>query len=174
MYFQTYLTTSSTNLTLHFLTWCNYAAQLHPSLRKVKGKGKISPDQLMEKLKMRVLSWSMNGLEAFKVLNWLMSQCKKTIVTELFFPKHIHHFRNDPFLEIDSIAVAKICWNLLIFSKHCFCKSMRLWAHFRNTINRLHMNGTRSILAIISFMAVISWIANVKHQTCKSESVRSK
>ena len=52
--FQTYLTTSWTNLTLHFLTWCNYAAQLHPSLGKVKGKGKISPDQWMEKLKMRI------------------------------------------------------------------------------------------------------------------------
>ena len=28
-----------------FLTWYNYAAQIHPSLGKVKGKGKISPDQ---------------------------------------------------------------------------------------------------------------------------------
>ena len=39
--FQTYLTTSWTNLALHFLTWCNYVAQLHPSLGKVKGKGKF-------------------------------------------------------------------------------------------------------------------------------------
>ena len=37
-----------------FLTWYNYAAQIHPSLGKVKGKGKISPDQWMEKLKMRI------------------------------------------------------------------------------------------------------------------------
>ena len=29
----------------------------------------------------------------------------------------------------------------MIFSKHLFCKSMHLWAHFRNTINQLHMIG---------------------------------
>ena len=91
-----------------------------------------------------------------------------------FFQNTFTSFRSDPFLEIDSIAVAKICWNLLIFSKHRFCKSMRLWPHFRNSINQLHVNGTRSILAVISFMAVISWIASAKRQTCKSESVRSK
>ena len=79
---------SWTNLTLHFLTWFNYAAQLHPSLGKVKGKGKISPDQWMEKLKMRNLSWSMNGLEIFKVLNWLLSQYRKTIVAEFFSKTH--------------------------------------------------------------------------------------
>ena len=44
-----------------------YAAQLHPSFRKVKGK--ISPDQWMEKLKMRNLSWPMNRPETFKALN---------------------------------------------------------------------------------------------------------
>ena len=38
------------------------------------------------------LSWSMNGLEIFKVLNWLMSQYRKTIVLEFFFSKHIHQF----------------------------------------------------------------------------------
>ena len=66
---------------LHFLTF--------PSFGKVKGKGNISPDQWMEKLKMRNLSWSINGLE---VLNWLMSEYRKTIVAEFFFSKHIHQF----------------------------------------------------------------------------------
>ena len=55
------------------------------------------------------LSWSMNGLEIFKVLNWLISQYRKTIVGEFFFQNTLTSFRNDPFLEIDSIAVAKIC-----------------------------------------------------------------
>ena len=115
---------SWTNLTLHFLTWFNYAAQLHPSLGKVKGKGKISPDQWMEKLKMRNLSWSMNGLEIFKVLNWLILQYRKTIVGEFFFQNTLTSFRNDPFLEIDSIAVAKICWYFRnIFSaRACTCE----------------------------------------------------
>ena len=85
--FRIYLAISWTNLTLYFLTWCNHATQVHPSFGKVKGKGKISPDQWMEKLKMRNLSWSMNGLEIFKVLNWLMSQYRKTIVAEFFFYK---------------------------------------------------------------------------------------
>ena len=31
------------------------------------------------------LSWSMNGLEILKVLNWLMSQYRKTIMAEFFF-----------------------------------------------------------------------------------------
>ena len=34
---------------------------------------------------MRNFSWLMNGLEIVKVLNWLMSQYRKTIVEELFF-----------------------------------------------------------------------------------------
>ena len=38
------------------------------------------------------LSWSMSGLEIFKVLNWLMSQNRKKIVAEFFFSKHIHQF----------------------------------------------------------------------------------
>ena len=50
---------------------------------------------------------------------------------------------------------------MLFFSKHLFCKSMHPWAHFRNAINQLHVNGTWSISAVISFiMAVISWIAS--------------
>ena len=42
---------------------------------------KNSPDTWMEKL----FPWTEN----FKVLNWLMSQCTKTIVAK-FFSKHIH------------------------------------------------------------------------------------
>ena len=63
--FQVYLTTSWTNLTLHCLTWCNYAAQLHPSLGKIKGKGKF----LLES------KWKnyFHELDIFKVLNWLKS-----------------------------------------------------------------------------------------------------
>ena len=105
------------------------------------------------------LSWSVNGLEIFKVLNRLMSQYRKKI--GVFFQNTFTSFRNDPFLQIDFFEAAKICWNLLIFSKHLFCKNMHPWAHFRNTINQLHVNGTWSILAVISFiMAVISWTAN--------------
>ena len=66
----------------------------------------------------------MNALEIFKVLNWLMSQYRKTIVAEFFFKKKFTSLRNDPFVEIDSIVVAKICWNLMIFSKHFLCKSI--------------------------------------------------
>ena len=95
--FQTYLTTSWTNLTLHFVTWCNYAAQLHHSLRicinlqiiKSLIKGKISPDQWMEKL----FPWT----EIFKVLNWLMSQYRKTIVAEFFFKAHSPVVETIPF-----------------------------------------------------------------------------
>ena len=82
--FQVYLTTSWTNLTLHFLTWCNYAAQLHPSLGKVKGKGKFLLNSKWKNY--------FHGLDIFKVLNWLMSQYRKTIVAEFFFSKHIHQF----------------------------------------------------------------------------------
>ena len=85
-----------------------YAAQLHPSFRKVKGK--ISPDQWMEKLKMRNLSWPMNGPETFKALNWLMSQYRKTVVAEFFFKTNSPVLEMVLFLEIKSIAVAKICW----------------------------------------------------------------
>ena len=69
----------------------------------------------------------------------------------VLFQNTFTSFRNDLFLEIDSIAVAKIYWNLLIFSKRLFWKNMQLWAHFHNTINQLHVNGTWSILAVISF-----------------------
>ena len=93
-----------------------------------------------------------DGLDILKVLSWLMSQYGKTIVEEFFFKAH------SPLLEM--ILFWK--WTssqLLIFSEHLFCKNMHLWAHFRNTINQLHVNGTWFILAVISFMAVISWIA---------------
>ena len=73
---------------LRWMICTKYAAQLRTSLGKVKGKGPISPDQWMEKLRMRNLSWSMNRLEIFKVLNWLMSQYRKTIVAEFFFKIH--------------------------------------------------------------------------------------
>ena len=116
----------------------------------------------------------MNGLEIFKALNWLMSQYRKNNCGRVLFQNTFTSFRNDPFLEIDSIAVAKMCWNFLMFSKHLFCKNMYLWAHLRNTINQLHVNETWPISAFISFMAAISWIANVRHQTCKLESVRIK
>ena len=90
-------------------------------------------------------------------------------MAEFLFQSTFTTFRNNPFLEIDFIAVAKICWNLLIFSEYLFCKSMHLMrAHSRNTMNQLHVNGTWSILAVILFMVVISWIANVRHQTCKN------
>ena len=75
-----YLTTSWTNLTLHFLTWCNYAAQLHPSLGKVKGKGKLLLNSKWKNY--------FHGLYIFKVLNWLMSQYRKTIETEFFLKAH--------------------------------------------------------------------------------------
>ena len=106
-----------------------HAAKLHPSFPKFKGKQKIFPDQRMEKLKMRNLSSSMNGLEKLKVLNWLMSQYRKRL-WQSSSSKDITSFRNEPFLEIDSIAVAKISRNFLIFSKHLLCKSMHLWAVF--------------------------------------------
>ena len=112
-----------------------------------------------------------HGLEIFKVLNWLMSQCRKNNCGRVLFQSTFISFRNDPFLEIDFTAVAKICWNLPIFSKHLFCKSMHLRAHFRDTISQLHVDGTWLSLAVISFMAVISWIANVRHQTFRSEKV---
>ena len=99
---------------------------------------------------------------------------EKQLWQSSFFQNTFTSFRNDIFLKIDSIAVAKICWNLLIFSTHYLCKRMHLWAHFRNTIKQLHVNGMWSILTVTSFMAVISWIANVRHRTCKSESIRSK
>ena len=141
----------------HFLTWFNYAAQLHPTLGKSKEKSLL------------INEWTEN-FQSFELINVAI---QKNNCGRVLFQSTFTSFRNDPFLEIDSIAVAKICWNLLIFSKHFFCKSMHLWAHFRNTINQLHVNGTWSILAVISFMAVISWIANVRHQTWKSQSVRT-
>ena len=98
---------------------------------------------------------------------------KKNSCGRVLFQSTFTSFRNHPFLEIDFIAAAKIWWNLPIFSKHLFCKSMHQWANFRNTINQLHVNRTWSILAVISFMAVMSWIANVRHRACKSESVRT-
>ena len=69
--------------------------------------------------------------------------------------------RTDPFLEIGSIAVAKICWNFRnrFAARGCTCELF-----FRNPINQLHVNRTWSVLAVISFTAVISLIANVRHQ----------
>ena len=145
------------------------AAQLHHSLGKVKGKRKFLLNSKWKNYFHRL--YISNCFELINVAT------KKNNCGRVLFQSTFTTFRNDHFLEIDFIAVAKTCWNLLIFSAYLFWKSMHLWAHFRNTINQLHVNGTWSILAVISlpisFMAVISWIANVKHQTCKSESVRT-
>ena len=43
-------------------------------------------------------------------LNWLMSQYRKTNVAEFFFQSRFTICWSDPFLEIDSIAVAEIWW----------------------------------------------------------------
>ena len=93
--------------------------------------------------------WTGN-FQSFELINVAI---KKNNCGRVFFQSTFTSFRNDSFLEMDSIAVAKICWKLLIFSKHLYCKSMHLWAHctFCNTINQLHMNGTWSILEVISF-----------------------
>ena len=116
---------SRTNLTLHFVTWCNYAVQLHPSLHICSlNICKSSSHQLKEKYLLNH-EWKsyFHGLEIFKVLNRLLSQHRKSIVAEFFFKAH------SPVVEMilfskDSIAVAEICWNFLnsFSARACTCE----------------------------------------------------
>ena len=65
-----------------------YAAQLHSPYAFVY-TCKSSSHQSKEK-SLLIHEWKsyFHGLEIFKVLNWLMSQYRKTIVVEFFFKAH--------------------------------------------------------------------------------------
>ena len=92
----------------------------------------------MEKL----FSWTGH----FQSFELIYVAIKKPVVAEFFFKAHLPLLAMILFWKnlLKSFS-AKIYWNLLIFLEHLFCKSMPLWAHFRNTINQSHMNGTWSI-----------------------------
>ena len=93
--FKNFLNKSDAPLSYMMELCCTIA----PSIRKSRRKGKFLLNSKWKNY--------FHGLDIFKILNWLMSQYRKTIVIEFFFKAH---FRNDTFLAIDFIAVAKIWW----------------------------------------------------------------
>ena len=112
----------------------------------------------MEKLKMRNLSWSMNGLEIFKVLNW-KKNCGRVL-----FQKTFTSFRNDPFLEIDSITVAKICW---YFRKYFLQEHAPV-----SSFSQLHKPITRE-RNVIEFSSCFIYGGHFMNRRCQASNIQT-
>ena len=111
---------------LHDVRCCTTAPFVSKSQGKTKNVSCSKNGKVENEKSLLINEWT-GKIESFELINVALS---KNNCGRVLFQKTFTSFRNDTFPEIDSIAVAKICRNLLIFLKHLFCKSMHLRDHF--------------------------------------------
>ena len=111
---------------LHDVRCCTTAPFVSKSQGKTKNVSWSKNGKVENEKSLLINEWT-GKIESFELINVALS---KNNCGRVLFQKTFTSFRNDTFPEIDSIAVAKICRNLLIFLKHLFRKSMHLRDHF--------------------------------------------